>query len=64
MIAYIKSHFEGIEFAELANLAELNRRGVRTFAEAYNYSPIQRRLAFVLNNNGNVIKFSGPMTGS
>jgi catechol 2,3-dioxygenase-like lactoylglutathione lyase family enzyme len=46
-----------------ATLAELNRRGVSTFAEAYDYQPIGRRLAFVLDNNGNAIEFSGPMKG-
>lgn len=46
-----------------ATLAELNRRGVPTFATAYDYPPIQRRLGFVLDNNGNAIEFSGPMKG-
>lgn len=44
-----------------ATLAELNRRGVPTFAAAYDYPPIQRRLAFVLDNNGNAMEFSGSM---
>ncbi|MBD2100987.1 VOC family protein [Leptolyngbya sp. FACHB-261] len=44
-----------------AILAELNRRGVPIFAEAYDYQPIGRRLAFVLDNNDNAIEFSGPM---
>lgn len=44
-----------------ATLAELDRRGVPAFAPAYDYAPIQRRLAFVLDNNGNAIEFSGPM---
>jgi catechol 2,3-dioxygenase-like lactoylglutathione lyase family enzyme len=43
-------------------LAELNQRGVPTFAEAYNYAPLQRRLAFVLDNNGNAIELSGPIS--
>lgn len=47
-----------------ATLAELNRRGVPTFAAAYDYPPIQRRLGFVLDNNGNVIEFSGSMKGN
>lgn len=47
-----------------ATLAQLNKRGVQTFAPAYDYPPIKRRLAFVLDNNGNPIKFSGPMKGS
>lgn len=47
-----------------ATLAELNRRGVPTFAKAYDYPPIQRRLGFVLDNNGNPIEFSGPMKGT
>jgi hypothetical protein len=33
-----------------ATLAELNKKGVPTFAPAYDYAPIQRRLAFVLDN--------------
>lgn len=32
-------------------------------ATAYDYPPIQRRLGFVLDNNGNAIEFSGPMKG-
>lgn len=47
-----------------ATLAELKRRGVPTFEAAYDYPPIQRRLGFVLDNNGNAIEFSGPMKGS
>ena len=47
-----------------AVLAELNQRGVPTFAEAYNYQPIQRRLGFILDNNGNLIEFSGPIKSS
>jgi methylmalonyl-CoA/ethylmalonyl-CoA epimerase len=44
-----------------ATLAQLNKRGVPTFAPAYDYAPIQRRLAFILDNNGNAIELSGPM---
>ena len=47
-----------------ATLAELNKRGVPTFAAAYDYPPIQRRLGFVLDNNGNAIEFSGPLKGN
>lgn len=46
-----------------ATLAQLNKRGVPTFAPAYDYAPLQRRLAFVLDNNGNAIEFSGSMKG-
>lgn len=44
-----------------ATLTELNQRGVPTFDPAYNYAPIRRRLAFVLDNNGNAIELSGPL---
>ncbi len=47
-----------------ATITELNRRGVKTFQAPVDYAPIQRRLAFVLDNNGNVIEFSGPMKGT
>jgi len=47
-----------------AVLAELKRRGVPTFSPAYDYPPLQRRLGFVLDNNGNVIEFSGPIKKS
>ena len=44
-----------------ATIADLQRKGVSAFAELYNYPPVQRRLAFILDNNGNAIEFSGPL---
>lgn len=43
-------------------LAELNRRGVLTF-DVFDYPTLQRRLGFVLDNNSNMIEFSGPIKG-
>lgn len=47
-----------------AALTELNNLGVPTFIEAATYplGPFQRRVAFVLDNNGNIIEFAGPLT--
>ena len=45
-----------------ATIAALNEKGVPTFAKPFNYEPVQHRLAFFLDNNGNAIEFSGPLT--
>jgi len=44
-------------------LSELNRRGVPTFvpAETYPLSNHRRRVAFIHDNNGNVIELAGPL---
>jgi methylmalonyl-CoA/ethylmalonyl-CoA epimerase len=44
-------------------LAELNRRGVPTFVspETYPLSNVRRRVAFIQDNNGNVIEMAGPL---
>ena len=45
-------------------MAELNDRGVPTFVPAKDYSVgSERRVAFVLDNSGNVIELAGPLNG-
>jgi catechol 2,3-dioxygenase-like lactoylglutathione lyase family enzyme len=52
-----------VEDVDLA-MSQLNRRGVPTFVPAKDY-PVgaERRVAFVLDNSGNVIEFAGPLKG-
>jgi catechol 2,3-dioxygenase-like lactoylglutathione lyase family enzyme len=48
-----------------AVIAELNRRGVTTFVAAEDYpSGAERRVAFIQDNEGNVIEFAGPLKGT
>lgn len=45
-----------------AVIAELNLRGVPTFVAAEDYpSGVERRVAFIQDNEGNVIEFAGPL---
>jgi methylmalonyl-CoA/ethylmalonyl-CoA epimerase len=46
-----------------AALAEMNRRGVKTFVEAADYPNIGRRVGFIKDNNGNIIEFAGSLKG-
>lgn len=48
-----------------AVIAELNRRGVPTFVGAEDYpSGAERRVAFIQDNEGNVIEFAGSLKGT
>ncbi|MGL5874758.1 MAG: VOC family protein [Xenococcaceae cyanobacterium] len=42
-----------------AAIAELNQRGVQTFIEAADYPNVGVRIAFIKDNNGNIIEFMG-----
>ena len=47
-----------------AALAALNAAGVPTFAPAIDFPPLNCRVGFVQDPDGNVVEFKGPMAGT
>ncbi|WP_019507082.1 VOC family protein [Pleurocapsa sp. PCC 7319] len=45
-------------------IAELNKKGVPTFIEAFDAPQVGVRVGFVKDNNGNIIEFSGAMNSA
>ena len=46
-----------------AALAEMNRLGIETFSAAIDFPPLDCRVGFIQDPDGNVIEFKGPRAG-